>query len=247
VVPPSWTGFYIGANVGGAWANSDPHTSTVFGDTGYFSPSSVPAVNSTGIQSLHPSGFTGGIQAGYNWQLNSFLLGLEGDFEALSLRGSTSKSGVYPCCAPSSFVVSSSVSTDWLATIRGRAGFVAGNWLFYGTAGVAFSDVKASWGFSDDCGTQASCSGPGAPNGAESAAVSSTRTGWTAGAGVEAKLSDHWTWKAEYLYVDLGSVSATGFITPSTLAFFNQTASNPFSHSVDLKANIGRIGLNYKF
>src|SRR5262245_20206924 len=64
----NWTGWYVGLNAGGAWGHSDNSTSTVFNDPGYFDPTSIPAIASAGAQSTDLSGFTGGIQAGYNWQ-----------------------------------------------------------------------------------------------------------------------------------------------------------------------------------
>jgi outer membrane immunogenic protein len=77
VVAPiyNWTGFYIGANAGGAWGNSDPRTSTVFSPTGYFEATSVPAVNAVGgSQRINDSGFTGGLTAGYNWQAGAAVV-----------------------------------------------------------------------------------------------------------------------------------------------------------------------------
>jgi outer membrane immunogenic protein len=249
VVPaPTWTGFYVGANVGGAWGHSDPRTSTVFSVPGYFAPTSVPAVNAAGVQSLDKSGVIGGIQAGYNWQLGSFLAGVEADIQSMSLKGTATTNSFYPLFPAGLFSVSSSVSTNWLATVRGRVGLTQGGWLFYVTGGAAFSDLKATWAFADNCGAVAGCNGPGAPNASEAATASSTKVGWTAGAGVEAKFYDRWSWKAEYLHVDLGSVSATGFINPATLAFFGiGPTANPFSHSANLTVDIGRVGINYAF
>ncbi len=63
-----WKGFYVGGNSGGVKGHSDAFTSTVFSPTGYFALSSVPAIAAVGHQTLSPSGFTGGGQAGYNFQ-----------------------------------------------------------------------------------------------------------------------------------------------------------------------------------
>jgi outer membrane immunogenic protein len=173
----NWTGFYIGGNVGGAWGNFDPTTSTVFSPVGYFATSSVPAINAAGIQSSKPSGVTGGFEAGYNWKIRNFDLGVEGDLEALSLSNSMSSGAVYPCCAPTAFTVTSNVSTTWLATIRGRLGYAVNNWLFFVTGGAAFTDLRGNFAFSDTFA-----------NAAESASFSDTKTGYTVGGGVEAGL-----------------------------------------------------------
>jgi outer membrane immunogenic protein len=128
----SWTGFYVGGNVGGEWGRSSPTTSTVFDPsiTGYFDVSSVLAVNAIGLQRTNSSSATGGLTAGYNWQLNTAVLSIEGDFNYFGFRGSAIGSALYPCCAPAGFTIASSVTADWLATIRGRVGFlVTPSWL----------------------------------------------------------------------------------------------------------------------
>ncbi len=232
----SWTGFYIGGNVGGQWGDADPTTSTVFSPTGYFATTSVPAIGLVGAQKVNSSSVTGGFTAGYNWQTSNIVLGIEGDINYFGFKGSATGSAVYPCCAPTAFTVSSSVSADWLATIRGRIGILATpNWLLYATGGAAIADVKANFVFTDTFATAA-----------ESAAIRDTRVGWTAGAGAEYAVGNGWSFKAEYLYVDLGrstvtSTNLTAF--PAALAF----PTNVYTHSVDLKSNIVRVGLNYKF
>jgi len=241
----NWSGWYVGVNAGGAWGHSDDPTSTVFSPLGYFDVTSVPAVNAVGLQSTSVSGFTGGIQGGYNWQWSNFVAGLEADFGYFGLGGSSSGTGVYPCCAPATFTIASSVRTDWLATVRGRLGFASNNWLFYITGGAAFTQLKGDFAFTDNCGNIAACNGPGGPNAAEAVSLSRTKTGWTIGGGVEAGLWSKWTLKAEYLYVDFGNVSGVGFITTPGLNPFAQ--NNPFTHSVDLRSHIARLGLNYHF
>jgi outer membrane immunogenic protein len=230
VVPPvyNWTGFYIGANAGGAWGKSDPATSTVYSSIGYFDVSSVAAVNAAGLQRINSSGFTGGGTAGYNWQTGSVVFGIESDFNYFGLKGSTSSTAVYPCCAPTTFSINSSTSSDWLFTLRPRVGFlVTPALLLYGTGGLAVADVKSNFLFTDQFGA------------VESAANSTTRTGWTAGAGAEYTLMNGWSIKGEYLHVDLGSSS----LTSTNLNFGN----NVFTHTIDWHSDIVRVGVNYKF
>ncbi|MCK1382009.1 porin family protein, partial [Bradyrhizobium sp. 24] len=120
----NWTGFYVGGNVGGQWGSADPATSTVFAPAGYFADTSVTAIAAVGAQRVNSSSVTGGFTAGHNWQVNNAVLGLEGDINYFGFKGSATGSAFYPCCAPTGFTVSSSVSADWLATIRGRIGFL---------------------------------------------------------------------------------------------------------------------------
>jgi outer membrane immunogenic protein len=114
-----------------------------------------------------PSGFAGGVQGGYNWQSGPVVFGLEADLHA---------SGANDTFAAWKF------SNPWFGTVRGRAGYALNNVLFYGTAGLAFGELRAEgFGLSE----------------------SHTSAGWTVGAGAEMGLAQNWTAKIEYLYVDL--------------------------------------------
>ncbi|MET4175962.1 outer membrane immunogenic protein [Bradyrhizobium sp. LA6.1] len=233
----NWTGFYVGGNVGGQWGSADLNTSTIWTPAGYFGASSVPAINAVGAQGVNSSSVTGGFTAGYNWQVNHAVLGLEGDINYFGFKGSATGTALYPCCAPDTFTVNSSVSADWLATIRGRIGFLAApTWLIYGTGGAAIAEVKGNFNFTDTFIGGAT----------ESGTIRDTRVGWTAGVGTEYAFGGGWSLKAEYLYVDLGSVSATS-TNLVTFAGTTPSPSNVYTHSVDLKSNIVRVGVNYKF
>jgi outer membrane immunogenic protein len=161
---------------------------------------------------------------------------LQGALVVVGVRGSATGTALYPCCAPTTFTVNSSVSSDWLATVRGRAGFlVTPALLLYGTGGLAVANVKANYLFTD---TFAAAN--------ESASISTTRYGWTAGVGGEYALMNGWSVKAEYLYVDLGRASTTSnnlTVLAGAVAFPLQT----WTHTVNLTSNIGRVGINYKF
>jgi len=165
-IPPvaraySWTGFYLGINGGGAFGSSkwsDP----VLGSTGNFGA----------------AGALVGGTVGANYQMGQFVIGIEGDGDWSSLSGSTHVTcGFTPC----------ETRSDWLATVRGRAGYAVDRVLFYGTGGAAFANVQA--GLS------------GGPF------TNSTQTGWTAGAGIEYAFAPNWTAKVEYLFADLPNLS----------------------------------------
>ncbi len=232
--PPvaSWTGFYVGGTAGGAWGRFATTSSTFNPGGGEFAPSSIAAFNAAGIQSIKPAGFTGGIEAGYNWQLGNVLLGVEGDLESFHLSGSANSGPlVYPCCAPSTFTVTSSARTNWLATVRGRLGYVAGDWLFFATGGAAFTTLHGTFGFSE---TFYGIS--------ELAPLSAAKSGYSVGGGVEAKLWSQWSAKVEYLHVDFGTVTTGSVAGAGILVIPLQ-----FTHTIDLKADLVRLGLNYHF
>jgi outer membrane immunogenic protein len=233
--PYGWTGFYVGANVGGAWGSSDFTTKTVFSPTGYFATTSVPAIATIGAQSNDSSSFIGGGQLGYNWQSGVLLFGIETDFNFLGLKDSRSGTTTYPCCAPTAFTIQSSTKADWLYTLRPRIGIVSGHWMLYATGGLAVTNLRSSFLFTDTFATAH-----------ESASFDSTRAGWTIGGGGEMLLSGNWSVKLEYLFVDFGNGSTTSTnltaFTPS-IAF----PTNVFTHNADLQAQIVRAGINYKF
>jgi outer membrane immunogenic protein len=142
--PDSWAGPYLGGNLGYAWGSV--------------------ANNPT-----KPSGFVGGVQAGYNWRNGSWVFGIEGDIQA---------TGAEETFAPWKF------SNPWFGTVRGRAGYLFDNVLFFGTGGLAFGELRANtFGVSE----------------------SHTNAGWTLGAGAEMEFAPQWTAKIEYLYVDLAN------------------------------------------
>jgi outer membrane immunogenic protein len=80
-----------------------------------------------------------------------------------------------------------------------------------------------------------------------SANFSQTKTGWTVGGGVETSLawfgmSNRWSGKIEYLYVDLGSIN-NSFAIPLTTG----AGVYSYSSSSDINDHIIRVGLNYHF
>jgi outer membrane immunogenic protein len=231
----NWTGLYVGLNAGVGFGRANANTDPAFSPTGYFAATSTPAISTAGNQSMNRAGFTGGLQLGYNWQMNNAVLGLEADFGYMGMRASSSASALYPCCAPTGFTVSSTAKTDWLMTLRPRLGIANNNWLFYLTGGLAVGQVKGDFNFTDTFATAA-----------ESASISKTKAGWVLGGGVEYGMAGPWSLKLEYLHVDLGSVSGTSAnltaFGPPAIAF----PTNVFTHSVKVTNDIVRVGFNYK-
>jgi outer membrane immunogenic protein len=113
--------------------------------------------------------------AGYNYQIDSFVLGVEGDLSYANYRGSfTNLFG---------FGFDGHADSSYLGTVRGRVGYTFDNVLVYGTGGVAFTDLKVQ-----------------TPAGK----IDKGLTGYTVGAGVEYGFSPNTTVKFEYLYADFG-------------------------------------------
>jgi outer membrane immunogenic protein len=175
VVPPSWNGSYVGLNAGFAGA-SDAITST---STGFI------AISGSGT--MQAFGGTGGLVAGYNWQVGGLVYGIEGDVSYFGVNGTQDMTA-----ANFVFVTQhDSFQTSWLATLRGRFGYTFGNSLFYFTAGGALGDHKYN-GVIQTFGIAK-------PSG------SVIKAGWTVGLGYEWMFAPNWTAKFEYLVADLGT------------------------------------------
>jgi outer membrane immunogenic protein len=178
---------------------------------------------STGSNSASGSGAVGGAQVGYNWQQGSSVYGLETDISGSSLKSSMS-GGLSAGCPGDA--ASTSAKIDWYGTLRGRAGWVSGNALFYGTAGLAYGKVDLT----------SSYTGGGT---ALNSQASSTRAGWVIGAGIDYMLQPNLFLNFGYQYVDLGTVSLAA------------SAAGPpaISQSVSAHASFHVVtaGLSWKF
>jgi outer membrane immunogenic protein len=199
VVPVyNWGGIYYGINGGYA-----------VGTSNWNDPNNPFGVTSTGNFSV--SGFAVGPTVGANFQSDAFVFGVEGDFDYMGVKGTST----------STFCTANPCETKqtWLGTARLRVGYAADRVLFYGTAGGAFGNIEA---------------------GVNGGFQSSSKAGWTAGAGIEAALSDNWTARIEYLYVDLQN----GTCNTANCGFDTAGVAND---SVKLTESLIRLGVDYKF
>src|SRR5205085_5348272 len=240
VVAPvsNWTGCYIGGNVGGGWARSrDSWTGIVEGPVAFATDAGAvlpPAANGD----VNATGFVGGGQIGCNYQVNSFVLGAEVDAQYTGFRGTRTAASVGTVnIAPGN--ITESFESKWLATFRGRAGFTTGPVLFYVTGGAALADLRF--------GDQVCFPTAAIPACATGASSGNSRLGWTFGGGIEYMFAPNWTVKGEYLYVDLGTASNSGFGAPIAAIPnpFTPAGIVTFNHRVT--ENIARVGPNYKF
>jgi len=230
-----WNGFYVGGNVGYGWDSGSTGISALSTD-----PALAPALAAILAAGSYPTslsssakGVIGGGQAGYNWQMSQWLVGLEADIQASGIKGTASRT-----LSPALFDATSTSVTkaiDWFGTVRGRLGIlVTPQVLLYGTGGFAYGQAKTSFTTTDltfGCVANASLCATGAS--------SAVRTGWTAGAGAEAMFAPNWSVKLEYLYVDLGRASMN--IPASTIPAI------VFNTSAQFREQTVRVGLNYHF
>lgn len=230
LLPPTsnsadWTGIYVGVHGGfGGDTFEYPMTYDDGDNLGGFTIDASADITS--------SGFFGGGQAGYNWQLGpNFLVGVEGDISWSDIKGELGlRASIDPDVANLRATAGSEV--EWFGTGRARVGFLpTASTLVYATGGVAFGEVKSSYDIDLSAG--------GFPIFALSDSTSETQVGWTAGAGVEFAITDHLRFKTEYLYVDLGD--ETLYDGPLI------AADDDLSIKVDTHFHTIKAGLNYRF
>jgi outer membrane immunogenic protein len=159
------------------------------GEFGTFTP---PGAIGT---SFNTTGFVVGPTVGFNFQAGSFVFGVEGDWDYSTINGTTPGGG-------------GTFKDNWLATVRGRAGYAWDRVLFFATAGGAFENAQI----------------PGS---------STTPIGWTAGAGIEYAFAQNWTAKAEYLFVDFPTVT----LTAGGASFSSKETENIVRAGVNYKFN----------
>jgi outer membrane immunogenic protein len=177
--PPifTWTGFYIGGNIGAAWARSEWHDSFFGLDWDRSSDAR----------------FIGGGQIGFNYQFNCWVLGVEAEFDGVGNNGGDGVTRVGPL--GHGFQVTSKDTR--ITTLAARFGYANNNWLFYGKAGggwVGNNNLTISnltTGVSFNCGTFNGCG--------------NNSGGWLVGAGFEYAFTNNWTAKIEYDYLGLGN------------------------------------------
>jgi len=237
-VPDSWTGFYVGGDVGLAFQRGP-------GTSNFFQADPNPDfANNIQHQSPSPTSFIGGAHAGFNWQFApTWVVGIEGDWQRLtsgySLCRQTDINAASGCIDNDFGFGTINAKTRWIATVRGRLGWTIDRTMIYGTGGVAVADVRTTLslsGLEDGCGEDST-------RNATSAESSKTKTGWAAGIGVEHMLNQNWIVRAEFLHIDLGKVSNTLFLDP------NNCSGSPcgLSWSHEPRHDIVRAGVSYKF
>ncbi|MBV8838733.1 MAG: porin family protein [Alphaproteobacteria bacterium] len=158
-----WTGFYVGGHIGYGWAKNtytDPFVLLNLSDTS-------------------ANGILGGGQVGFNYQVNQFVFGVEGDMSATGIKG-----------GPTFGATNFNTQTNWTATLAGRAGVAFDRWLVYAKGGAAWRNNDYTTNFYAFPGTTS---------------VNDTKLGWVVGAGVEWAFAPQWSAKLEYNYMDFGT------------------------------------------
>jgi outer membrane immunogenic protein len=229
-----WTACHVGVNAGwiaGAGRiTTRPGPGGSLGPIGGLPPGDAALLTNT-YSSNRAAGFTGGGQAGCDWQAagSPFVIGVELDGNGSTLREATTAAYAAVTLPATATDIPSRTETvtqrlDWYATVRGRLGLAWDRWLGYVTGGLAVGNIQSSLEI------------PIAPF---FGTASQTRYGWTAGAGIEYSLAQQWTVKLEYLYLDFGTFS---YAVQHAL-----TDQRFWSVDVSAREHVLRAGVNYRF
>jgi outer membrane immunogenic protein len=227
----SWTGFYVGGELGGRWSKSTWTTDALQDPINPLSNFRLPQGNPAGFDS---ASVRAGGYFGYNWQVApTWVLGIEGD----AAWGDNKKSlagipGTWPAgTAPATIALDgSSIKLGWDAAIRGKVGYlVTPSVMLFGTGGVAWQNIQVN----------ANCQPGGgwACGAVRNTTFETNKAGWTAGGGIEAKVMTNWLARVEYRYADFGR---TDYL------FFPVTADGVRMHH-DLQTHTVSVGLAYQF
>lgn len=246
----SWTGFYVGANVGGAWTpnSGDSDFGTLFPSFAVVPPVApiitiIPGQLGTLPGGGSRSGVIGGGQIGYNWQVQQVVFGLEADAVGTDLKGSggsISRSFGAPLF-PVTVTQTTTIDTgriNWMASFRGRLGYAVDRVLFYGTGGAAVAE------FGGASATVVNGPGIGLPAGTFTSTNggSTTRWGWTVGGGIEWAFANQWSLAGEYRHTDFGRQGATVNIPDGFGGTFGTLTTNS-----RLTVDQATARLNYRF
>ena len=234
----SWTGFYIGAHVGGSWGTTESTLKSVSAtECGPVEVDSVAPVigcesNSFGgflipISQTQTNGFLGGVQGGYNWQIAPWaVIGVEAQFSWTDLKGTS------PCVV----VLACSTEHDWITTLAGRFGVTYDRLLLYVKGGVAWSKVNysASLTLGPDTG----------PFGNFITSVSDTRVGVMFGTGIEYAFWGNWSAKIEYNYIRFKDKD---YSFPLSFADGPNSLNLNFDTTIKEHIHLVKAGINYRF
>lgn len=211
VVPVyNWSGFYIGANGGYGFA---PATATATATSFFGAAAATSSATLTGP-------LAGG-QIGFNWQINSLVLGIEVDGDWSNQNNTTTFVSCFGLCT-----VSGTSTINWFATARGRVGYAFDRILIYGTGGGAWMNASGNL----------TASGFGITE--NLASISSSAFGFAAGGGIEAAITPNLSLRAEYLYLYSNSFSAS-----TTIPVLGAT----LTEKATISDNVIRAGLNWRF
>ena len=242
-IVPSWTGLYVGLNVGG-------------GGDGFYYPGAsgyedvVPDVDNDPVSSTpfsgrqSSAGVIGGVQLGYDVQSShGFVLGVVADFDGTSIGGHTPLSTPFDGADAAPVALTGSINSrfDYIGTLRLRIGkpLGLGRLMPYVTGGFAYAGLNST------AASNITLNGESLYSGTTS--KTSARIGWTVGAGLEYRMSDRLSVGVEYLYADFGTRHLIDGALDTGIETGDGDGAIDYELGIKAAAHLGRITLNYRF
>ena len=213
-----WSGFYAGIHAGYGFSDDDAQLDGLGGPA--WDPYYPVAL---GEKDLSADGFIGGVQAGYNHQLDSVVIGLEADFSYSDIGDDSDETSPPGYFDP--FTYKQRYDLNWLGTVRIRAGYAFDRALIYATGGFAYGEVDVRH---DEQFPVTRYQGD----------ENEIEIGWTIGGGLEYALTDSWSIKGEYLYYDLGNTKSVADPAPPNPPFQQEFTTDNTGHIVRLGVNL---------
>jgi outer membrane immunogenic protein len=241
--PAPWTGFHAGAGGGLFWGTAAASAST---DIAFFEcEGSCQAYSQSNSQDLTKQGWFGTVEAGYDRQLGSIVLGAAASFDFKDKStASVTFNGQDNQTPPNTSSQRVDVEFGDSFAVYGRLGvLVTERTLVYGLGGYANQQVKLS--SSLEAGNAGSLGVVDGFSTATSYQSSAYKDGWMVGAGLEQLLWSGFSLKAEYRYADFGKISASESYNGPNCTFCTYTVAS--KASADLSTQSVRVLLSYRF
>ncbi len=238
-----WEGWFAGANIGGAWNNTcntwEP-SATIRGN---------PALATAFYNRNCPNNgnFIGGVDVGYNFQIDQWVWGFKADYEAIGSKTNT-RSYTYVNKGPTdpipggTYTASGKVSPNGIGLLGPRVGYAVDQWLPYLRAGAAFAGGQHTGSLSF------TPTGATTPLGSISGGKNFKSTGYNVGVGLDYGIMGPWSLNAEYNYVNLGKGTNSTFTctaNPTVCGTYSNLSLDNIHNSFTL--NMFRVGFHYGF
>lgn len=231
-----WSGFYLGVNAGESINSSNDQTIlSVSPNSPIAGNDYVAAFNVAGNQALNFNNFIAGVQAGYRFQVNNWVIGLETNYDPTE-QVTASQMNIVPNCdydGNCSSSITQSIYQSWDFTMRPQVGYAINHFLMYVTGGFSLTKINynsyTNWDPVDNTITN------------DNTTINEVLSGWAAGAGIDWKFRAHYSLSAEYLYQGFGNFNEQTGIRN------NSDPNALLNHKGEFSSNVLMLGINYLF
>lgn len=229
-----WSGFYLGARLGGVHTVGDTSASTVDGFAGsYFTGNDPELIAASSGGTVTAASPTVGVLGGYGRQWGNVYLGLDAGIDLAAANGSRTSTAFYQTAPTITYTTSLSYGVDWQANVLARLGWAQDRWLAYVSGGFVLAGISLDTSFTDTLSAGAR----------GQSSTDETKLGLAVGLGGEYAIDESWSVRADYRFTDYGSMSTSPRITNPSFA----ALGNDLENSVSMHSHAVSVGLSYRF